>query len=230
MNYGARHVAIIMDGNGRWAAARGEPRVVGHRAGMEALRRVVRAAPSLGVAYLSVYAFSTENWKRPAEEVDALMDLLVEYLRSEIDELDREHVKMIFLGDSNALPELCQQEMERAARRTAGNTGLTLAIAMNYGGRDEIVRAVRSVLKADLDPDQLDEGSFGEYLDTAGLPDPDLVIRASGEMRLSNFMLWQTAYAEIHVAPQFWPDFDGDVLRQALEAFSQRERRFGGLG
>jgi len=230
MNYGARHVAIIMDGNGRWAAARGEPRVVGHRAGLEALRRVVRAAPSLGIEYLSVYAFSTENWKRPAEEVDALMDLLVEYLRSEIDELDRERVRMAFLGDSTALPERCQQEMDRAVRRTSGNRGLVLAIAMNYGGRDEIVRAVRRLLEADLDPARLDESSFGEHLDTAGLPDPDLVIRASGEMRLSNFMLWQTAYAEIYVAPQYWPDFDQAVLQQALEAFARRERRFGGLG
>ncbi len=230
MNYGARHVAIIMDGNGRWAAARGEPRVVGHRAGLEALRRVVRAAPSLGLEYLSVYAFSTENWKRPPEEVDALMNLLVEYLRSQIDELDREHVKMLFIGDSTALPELCQEEMERAVRRTSQNTGLKLAIAMNYGGRDEIVRAVRRVLAAGLDPAALDEGSFASHLDTADLPDPDLVIRASGEMRLSNFMLWQTAYAEIYVTPQYWPDFDGAVLQEALEVFAQRERRFGGLG
>ncbi len=230
MNYGARHVAIIMDGNGRWAAAQGEPRVVGHRAGMEALRRIVRAAPSLGVEYLSVYAFSTENWKRPAEEVAALMDLLVEYLRSETDELDREHVRMLFIGERTALPPVCQEEMERAVRRTAGNTGLKLVIAMNYGGRDEIVRAVRRMIKGELDAGRVDEDVVGAYLDTAGIPDPDLVIRASGEMRLSNYMLWQTAYAEIYVAPQYWPDFDGDVLRQALEAFSQRERRFGGLG
>ncbi len=229
MNYGARHVAIIMDGNGRWAAARGEPRVVGHRAGLEALRRIVRAAPSLGIEYLSVYAFSTENWKRPAEEVDALMDLLVEYLRSEVDELDQEHVRMLFLGDSSALPERCQREMEIAAARTADNDGLKLAIAMNYGGRDEIVRAVRRVLEAGLDPEALDEDQFGGHLDTAGMPDPDLVIRASGEMRLSNFLLWQTAYAEIYVAPQYWPDFDHDVLQEALEAFLRRERRYGGL-
>ncbi len=230
MNYGARHVAIIMDGNGRWAAARGEPRVVGHRAGLEALRRIVRAAPSLGVEYLSVYAFSTENWKRPAEEVAALMDLLVEYLRSEIDELDREHVRIVFLGDRTALPERCQLEMERAERRTESNSRLVLAIAMNYGGRDEIVRAARSLLRSGVDPESLDEERFASYLDTGGMPDPDLVIRPGGELRLSNFLIWQANYAEIYVTPLYWPEFDGPVLQEALETFARRERRFGGLG
>jgi undecaprenyl diphosphate synthase len=230
MNYGARHVAIIMDGNGRWAAARGEPRVVGHRAGLEALRRVVRAAPSLGVEYLSVYAFSTENWKRPAEEVAALMDLLVEYLRSEIDELDHEHVRIVFLGDRTALPERCQLEMERAERRTEGNRRLVLAIAMNYGGRDEIVRAARSLLRSGVDPESLDEERFASHLDTGDMPDPDLVIRPGGELRLSNFLIWQANYAEIYVTPLFWPEFDGPVLQEALEAFARRDRRFGGLG
>ena len=230
MNYGARHVAIIMDGNGRWAAARGEPRVVGHRAGLEALRRIVRAAPSLGVEYLSVYAFSTENWKRPAEEVAALMDLLVEYLRSEIEELDREHVRIVFLGDRTALPERCQLEMERAERRTEGNSRLVLAIAMNYGGRDEIVRAARSLLRSGVDPESLDEERFASHLDTDGMPDPDLVIRPGGELRLSNFLIWQANYAEIYVTPLYWPEFDGPVLQEALEAFARRERRFGGLG
>jgi undecaprenyl diphosphate synthase len=230
MNYGARHVAIIMDGNGRWAAARGESRVVGHRAGLEALRRVVRAAPSLGIAYLSVYAFSTENWKRPAEEVEALMDLLVEYLRSEIDELDEEQVRIVFLGDRSALPQRCQDEMGRAERRTQANNRLVLAIAMNYGGRDEIVRAARSLLLSDADPARLDEAGFARHLDTWGMPDPDLVIRPGGELRLSNFLIWQANYAEIYVTPLYWPDFDQDVLTRALEAFAQRERRFGGLG
>jgi len=229
MNYGARHVAIIMDGNGRWAAARGEPRVVGHRAGLEALRRVVRASPDLGVEYLSVYAFSTENWKRPAEEVEALMDLLVEYLRSEIDELDQEGVRISFLGDRTALPERCQVEMARAERRTQGNGRLNLAIAMNYGGRDEIVRAARSLLRTGLDPERLDEDAFARHLDTRGMPDPDLVIRPGGELRLSNFLIWQANYAEIFTTPVFWPDFDAGVLAGALEAYAQRDRRFGGL-
>lgn len=228
MTFGARHVAIIMDGNGRWAAARGEPRPYGHRAGVEALRRIVRAAPNLGIEYLSIYAFSTENWKRPADEVEALMGLLVEYLRGEVDELDREQVKITFLGDERAMPERCRTEMDRAARRTAKNQGLVLAIAVNYGGRDEIVRAIRRVL---ADPDlarDLDEETFGEILDTAGMPDPDLVIRASGEERISNFLLWQSAYAEIYVSPKLWPDFDEEELRRALEAYSQRDRRYGG--
>ncbi len=226
--YGARHVAIIMDGNGRWAATRGQPRPYGHRAGVEALRRIVRAAPGLGVEYLSVFAFSTENWKRPPEEVEVLMDLLVEYLRSEVDELDREQVKIVFLGDARAMPERCRREMETAARRTAQNQGLVLAIAVNYGGRDEIVRAVRRALANPENLKSLDEEAFGELLDTAGMPDPDLIIRPSGEVRLSNFLLWQSAYAEIYVTPVLWPDFDESELRRALEQFEQRERRYGG--
>jgi len=230
MTYGVRHVAIIMDGNGRWAAERGESRVVGHRAGVEALRRVVRAAPSLGVEYLSVYAFSTENWKRPPEEVAALMDLLVEYLRSEIDELDREGVRLRFLGEHSALPEACRREMASASARTAGNQGLVLAIAVNYGGRDEIVRAVRRIVDERQDPQAVDEEAFTRCLDTEGMPDPDLVIRPSGEQRLSNFLLWQSAYAEIYSTPVYWPDFDGLRLKEALEEFHRRERRFGGIG
>jgi undecaprenyl diphosphate synthase len=228
--YGARHVAIIMDGNGRWAASRGESRPYGHRAGVEALRKIVRAAPGLGIEYLSVYAFSTENWKRPEAEVEALMDLLVEYLRSEVDALDREHVKIVFLGDDRAMPERCKREMGTAAERTAHNQGLVLAIAVNYGGRDEIVRAVRRALADPKKAAELDEETFGDFLDTAGMPDPDLIIRPSGELRLSNFLLWQSAYAEIFVTPVYWPDFDEKELERALQHFEQRDRRFGGHG
>ena len=228
MTYGARHVAIIMDGNGRWAVSRGQPRPYGHRAGVEALRRIVRAAPGLGIEYLSVYAFSTENWKRPPEEVETLMDLLVEYLRSETEELDREQVKIIFLGDERAMPPRCRREMESASARTARNQGLVLAIAVNYGGRDEIVRAVRRILEDPETAAEIDEETFGELLDTAGMPDPDLVIRPSGELRLSNFLLWQSAYAEIYATPVLWPDFDEAELRRALEQFQLRDRRYGG--
>ncbi|MDA8344071.1 MAG: isoprenyl transferase [Thermaerobacter sp.] len=228
MTYGARHVAIIMDGNGRWAASRGQPRPYGHRAGVEALRRIVRAAPGLGIEYLSVYAFSTENWKRPPEEVEVLMDLLVEYLRGEVDELDREQVKIVFLGDDRAMPARCRREMVKAKERTARNPGLVLAIAVNYGGRDEIVRAVRRAMEDPKKAAELDEETFGDLLDTAGMPDPDLVIRPSGELRLSNFLLWQSAYAEIYATPVYWPDFDEAELRRALEHFGQRDRRYGG--
>lgn len=223
------HVAIIMDGNGRWAAARGEPRVLGHRAGVEALRNVVRAAKDLGVRYLSVYAFSTENWKRPQEEVDALMDLLVEYLRGEVDELDRSGVRIRFLGDPQILPHRCQSEMQAAMEQTQGNKDLTLSIALNYGGRDEIVRAVRRAVASGLTPEEITEESFARLLDTGDMPDPDLLIRPSGEIRLSNFLLFQSAYAELYMTPVLWPDFDAAQLRLALEDFIRRDRRYGGI-
>lgn len=223
------HVAIIMDGNGRWAAARGEPRVLGHRAGVEALRNVVRAAQDLGVRYLSVYAFSTENWKRPQEEVDALMDLLVEYLRGEVDELDRSGVRIRFLGDAQLLPHRCQWEMQAAVEQTQNNTDLTLSIAVNYGGRDEIVRAVRRAVAAGLRPEEITEESFARLLDTGDMPDPDLLIRPSGENRVSNFLLFQSAYAELYMTPVLWPDFDAAQLRMALEDFIRRDRRYGGV-
>lgn len=223
------HVAIIMDGNGRWAAARGEPRVLGHRAGVEALRNVVRAAQDLGVRYLSVYAFSTENWKRPQEEVDALMDLLVEYLRGEVDELDRSGVRIRFLGDAQVLPQQCQWEMQAAVEQTRHNGDLTLSIAVNYGGRDEIVRAVRRAVASGLRPEEITEESFARLLDTGDMPDPDLLIRPSGESRLSNFLLFQAAYSELYMTPVLWPDFDAAQLKMALEDFVRRDRRYGGV-
>lgn len=224
------HVAIIMDGNGRWARLRGEPRAVGHRAGVEALRKVVRAAKDFGVRYLSVYAFSTENWKRPPEEVEVLMTLLVEYLRSEVDELDRSGVRIQFIGDIQGLPAVCQAEMESARQRTAHNADLILSIAVNYGGRDEIVRAVRRAVAEGLRPEEITEQTFSGLLDTDGMPDPDLVIRPGGESRLSNFLIYQTHYSEIYTTPVLWPDFDRGELERALQDYAQRERRYGGVG
>ncbi len=227
----ARHVAIIMDGNGRWAAQRGLPREAGHRAGIEALRRVVRGAPDLGVRMLTVYAFSTENWRRPASEVSALMRLLVEFLESETPELAAEGVKLATIGDLSVLPEASQEALARALAKTAGGDRLLLTLALNYGGRAEIVRAakqlVRVVQAGCVALDDVDEAMFAKLLDTSGLPDPDLLVRASGEERLSNFLLWQLAYTELWVTDTLWPDFGVEHLRQALLAFAGRDRRYG---
>ena len=224
---GLRHVAIIMDGNGRWAKARHLPRVAGHRAGVEAVRKVVEAAPDLGIEVLTLYAFSSENWKRPADEVGDLMGLLRHYIRSEIAELDRNGVRLVFIGDYKALKPDLVTMLEDARARTAANTRMTLAIALNYGGQDEILRAARS-LAAELAPEQIDAAAFEARLDTAGLPAPDLVVRTSGEQRLSNFLLWQAAYAEFVVTERLWPDFDGAALAEMIAEFATRERRFGG--
>ena len=224
---GARHVAIIMDGNGRWAKARHLPRLAGHRAGVEAVRRVVEAAPDLGIDVLTLYAFSSENWKRPADEVGDLMGLLRHYIRSEIAELHANNIRLTFIGDWRKLkPDLVAQ-LDEAAARTAGNTRMTLVIALNYGGQNELVRAARA-LAAELAPGQIDAAALEARLDTAGLPPPDLVIRTSGEQRLSNFLLWQAAYAEFVVTEQLWPDFDRAALAATIAEFGTRERRFGG--
>jgi undecaprenyl diphosphate synthase len=221
-----------MDGNGRWAKRHFLPRVAGHRAGVEAVRRVVRAAPDLGIRVLTLYAFSSENWKRPAEEVSDLMGLLRHYVQSEIDELDANGVRLAFVGDWRALnPELVRL-LEAARERTAGNRRLTLVMALNYGGQDELVRAARA-LAADaaagvLDPAAIDADSVAARLDTAEWPAPDVVLRTSGEMRLSNFLLWQSAYAEFVVTETLWPDFDAAALAGVLAEFATRERRFGG--
>lgn len=229
-----RHIAIIMDGNGRWAHRRGLPRSFGHKAGVEALRAIVRACSQLGVQYLTVYAFSTENWRRPKEEIGVLMNLLTEYLRKELEELHSNAVVVKALGRIRELPLEAQVELAKAVERTKGNSGLVLNLALNYGGRAELVEAVRKagqdIVKGTLDPQKLDEHSFSQYLYTAGMPDPDLIIRTSGEMRLSNFLLWQSAYAEIVVVPDLWPDFNEKGLLQAIQTYQQRERRFGGLG
>ncbi|WP_406678690.1 isoprenyl transferase [Moorella sp. ACPs] len=228
-----RHVAIIMDGNGRWARKRGLPRVAGHRAGVESLRDIVRACVDWGIAILTVYAFSTENWKRPREEVEALMNLLVEYMRRELPELKKEGVQVRAIGRLEALPLAARQELARARRETAGNSRLILNLALNYGGRAELVDAcrhiARQVLAGKLRPEDIDEDALKGALYTGDLPDPDLLIRPSGEMRLSNFLLWQLAYTELWFADVYWPDFRRENLRQALLAYQQRERRFGGL-
>ena len=227
----ARHVAIIMDGNGRWAAQRGLPREAGHRAGIEALRRVVRGAPDLGVRMLTVYAFSTENWRRPASEVSALMRLLVEFLESETPELAAEGVKLATIGDLSVVPDASQEALARALAKTAGGDRLLLTLALNYGGRAEIVRAakelVRVVQAGRVVLDDVDEAMFAKLLDTSGLPDPDLLVRASGEERVSNFLLWQLAYTELWVTDTLWPDFGVEHLQQALLAFAGRDRRYG---
>jgi len=225
------HVAIIMDGNGRWATRRGLPRVAGHRAGVEAVRRTIRAAMEAGVGCLTLYAFSSENWRRSAGEVSDLTGLLRHFLRNEVGELDKAGVRLRVIGDRARFDRDIQAELEAAERRTAGNAKLTLVVALSYGGRAEIVAAARAVAQAALagrlDPASLDEEGFAGLLSTAGIPDPDLVIRTSGEQRLSNFLLWQSAYAELLFLDVLWPDFSAEHFEEALAEFNRRERRFG---
>ncbi len=226
-----RHVAIIMDGNRRWAQARGLPVALGHKAGAEAARRATEAAVEQGVDWLTLFAFSSENWLRPAEEVTALMRLLRFYLRSEVASLAREGVRLRVIGDRARFGPDLTREMERAEATTAGGTRLNLTVAMSYGARDEILAAARAVAAAAaagrLDPASLDEAGFAARLSTAGMPDPDLIIRTSGEQRLSNFLLWQAAYAEFVFQDVLWPDFAAGHLADAIQQYGQRERRFG---
>ena len=227
-----RHIAIIMDGNGRWAAKRGLPRKAGHRAGAEALRKICRHAGKIGIGYLTVYAFSTENWKRSADEVDALMSLLLQYLKNAETELGGDRARIRVIGDRSSFSPEIQREMQRVERVTAQNDELTVVLALGYGGRDEIVRAARKlaaeVQAGSLQPSQIDEALFADSLYTAGIPDPDLLIRTSGELRLSNFLPWQTTYSEFYMTDTLWPDFDELQFEQAIAAFQKRERRFGG--
>jgi undecaprenyl diphosphate synthase len=228
------HVAVIMDGNGRWAKARGLPRVFGHRAGMEALQEVVRLCADLGIKVLTVFALSTENWKRPQEEINILMNLLYEYVQKELDELDRRNVCIRVIGHIEELPFRARHELDRSQSSTASNDGLILNIALNYGGRLEIVDAARSlaakVRDGCLEPEAIDEALFGQHLYTAGIPDPDLLIRPAGDLRVSNFLLWQIAYTEFWSTTACWPDFKDHVhFLRALVAFQNRERRYGGL-
>ncbi|HMS94155.1 MAG TPA: polyprenyl diphosphate synthase [Tabrizicola sp.] len=229
----ATHIAIIMDGNGRWATNRGWPRLVGHRKGAERVREIVRACPGLGVRWLTLYAFSTENWKRSTEEVLGLMAIFARYIEREADRLAKAGVRLRFIGERGRLDPKLQRLMAGIEARTAGNDRLNLTVAVNYGGRDEIVRAVRKLAESAaagvLDPAHLTEAAFAGHLDTAGLPDPDLVIRTSGETRISNFLPWQAAYAEYEFTPTLWPDFTPDELAAILQRFSNRERRFGGV-
>ena len=228
-----RHVAIIMDGNGRWAKARGQSRSFGHAAGVEALREIIRASDDWGIEALSLYAFSTENWARSKEEVSALMALLLKYFNSEIDELDAKNVKITILGDVDGMPEPQRQALLNAMARTGGNTGLRLNIALNYGGRAELTRAARllaeQVAAGEIKPEDIDEDAFAAKLYTAGLPDVDLLIRTSGEMRTSNFLPWQLAYAEMVFDDCYWPDFDRARYLKCLRVYAGRERRFGGV-
>ena len=221
-----RHVAIIMDGNGRWAKARGLPRAAGHRQGAEAARKVLRAAGEAGVECLTLYAFSSENWRRPEEEVNDLMGLLRLYIGRELDSLHREGVRVKVLGDHGAFSPETARMIDAAVARTAGNGRMTLAVALNYGSRGEIAKAARRLAQAG---DTIDESAIEAALDTADLPPLDLLIRTSGEQRLSNFLLWQAAYAELLFVDTLWPDFDGEALRAALDQFAARERRYGGL-
>jgi undecaprenyl diphosphate synthase len=225
------HVAIIMDGNGRWAALRGLPRVAGHRAGAQAVRRTIEAAIHQGVGWLTLYAFSSENWRRPAEEVFDLTGLLRHYLRHEVAELARVGVRMRFIGDLDRFETDIRAEIVRAEAQTAGGTRLNVVVAMSYGSRAEILTAARKAVLAvrdgHLDPESLDEAAFGALLYTTGIPDPDLVLRTSGEQRLSNFLLWQSAYAELVFLDVLWPDFAAEHLAAALAEFARRERRFG---
>ncbi|HEX8512190.1 MAG TPA: isoprenyl transferase [Allosphingosinicella sp.] len=227
-----RHVAIIMDGNGRWAKARGLPRAAGHRQGAEAARKVLRAAGEAGVECLTLYAFSSENWRRPEDEINDLMGLLRFYITRELDALHREGVRLKILGDHNAFQPDIAKLVDHAVTRTAGNQRMTLAIALNYGARAELVQAARRLAQraksGEIGPDEIDEAMIEASLDTAGLPPLDLLIRTSGEQRLSNFLLWQAAYAELLFVDTLWPDFDGDSVRSALADYAGRERRFGG--
>lgn len=223
------HIAIIMDGNGRWAGARHLPRVEGHRAGTRAVREVIETCARLGIPYLTLYAFSVENWKRPAAEVATLMALLKRYLRLELKTLVQNNIRLQVIGRLDELPDDVQRELAAGIERTSRNTGTTLNIALNYGGRAEIVDAVRRALTAGVNPALLDEQQFAGLLYTAGQPDPDLLIRTSGEMRVSNFLLWQIAYSEIVVTDTLWPDFRRTHLFEALLDYQRRERRFGGI-
>jgi undecaprenyl diphosphate synthase len=227
------HVAIIMDGNGRWAKQRNLPRVEGHRNGAESVRALVRAAGEIGIKYLTLYAFSVENWNRPKEEVDTLMKYLARYLKSEIAELQRNNVRLEVIGQIYRLPEFVQDQLRKTMVALSKNNGLTVVLALSYGGRTEIVEAARAIAakvkQGKLDPAEITEQVFAQHLYTKNIPDPDLLIRTSGEMRISNFLLWQISYAELVVTPTFWPDFRKPQFFEALEEYTRRHRRFGGV-
>ncbi|MBO9671656.1 MAG: isoprenyl transferase [Sphingobium sp.] len=228
-----RHVAIIMDGNGRWAKARRLPRIAGHRAGAEAVRKVLRAANKLGIECVTLYAFSSENWKRPEEEISDLTGLMKQFIRSELEEIHNGNIRLKIIGDHHAFEPEAARMVDEAVAKTAGNTGSTLVVALNYGSQDELARGVRKlaaqVADGTLDPATITPDLIGEQLDTAGLPPLDLLIRTSGEQRLSNFLLWQAAYAELYFTETLWPDFDGAALTEAVTCYARRERRYGGL-
>lgn len=227
------HIAIIMDGNGRWAARRGLPRSAGHREGANTLKRIVRACDEVGIKYLTVYAFSTENWTRPKNEVDALMSLLLEFLRNADNELAGKNIRILVIGDPDGLSDEIRREIVRITGNTSGNTGLTLVIALNYGSRGEITEAIKRIsLKVkigSLKPEDITEELVSNHLYTSGIPDPDLIIRPSGESRISNFLLWQASYAEFWYSDILWPDFSKNDLLRAISDYQKRHRRFGGI-
>jgi undecaprenyl diphosphate synthase len=228
-----RHIAIIMDGNGRWAVTRGRERLEGHRQGSANVREIVTAVTRLGVECLTLYSFSTENWKRPIEEVKGLMDLYEEYLIKERPTIMKYNIRVRHLGIDEELPANVRRELHETVRISEKNTGMTLCLALNYSGRKELNRAIREIVRdgieGNLTPEEVEEATVSSYLDTAGLPDPDLLIRTAGEMRISNFLLWQISYAEMYVTEVFWPDFNPEILHEAIRSFAQRDRRFGGL-
>jgi undecaprenyl diphosphate synthase len=228
-----KHIAIIMDGNGRWAKKRGLPRASGHRAGVEALREAIKTSSDIGIKVLTLYAFSTENWKRPKKEVDALMNLLVEYLNKEIDELHKNNVKINTIGNIDILPEKPKIAVYDAINLTKNNSGLIVNIALNYGGRDELIHAIKEIIldtqNGKVQLDDIDDNKVKTYLYTSNLPDPDLLIRPSGELRISNFLLWQLAYTEFWFTNILWPDFKKEHLFEAIESYQSRERRYGGV-
>jgi len=228
-----KHIAIIMDGNGRWAKAKKLPRTMGHRAGMKTIKTIVQEASKLGVRYLTLYAFSTENWKRPSEEVGALMDLVVEFIDKELADLHENGVVLNSIGDISKLPEKSKKSIEAAKRKTRSNTGLTLNIALNYGGRDEIIKGVKEiaslVAEGKLKIEDINEKEISNHLYTKDMPDPDMVIRPSGELRLSNYLLWQSAYSEFWFSNINWPDFGEKDLKKAIADYQRRDRRYGGV-
>ncbi|BAY61426.1 undecaprenyl pyrophosphate synthetase [Calothrix brevissima NIES-22] len=228
-----KHVAVIMDGNGRWAKRQGLPRIMGHKRGVDALKDLLRCCKDWGIQALTAYAFSTENWKRPQEEVDFLMTLFQRVLRQELREMVEENVQIQFVGNLNALPRSLQEEISRSMAETKDNRSIRFTVATNYGGRQEILQACRAIAQKVqqglLQPDEIDEAVFERHLYTAGIADPDLLIRTSGEMRLSNFLLWQMAYGEMYITDTLWPDFDRIEFSRALSAYQQRERRYGGV-
>lgn len=229
LNKVPKHVAIIMDGNGRWAKARGLPRLAGHRAGTENLRAIIRASTKFGIEVLTLYAFSTENWARPKSEVTGLMHILAEVIDRELKELHEEGTRLMHVGHLDGLPNNLQKKVRNAIELTKDNKRITIVIAFNYGGRDEIINAIKNIIRDEIKPDNVDEELVSNYMFTKGLPDPDLVIRTSGEQRTSNFLTWQTVYSEWYFPEVYWPDFNEEELRKALENYADRERRFGGL-
>jgi len=228
-----RHIAIIMDGNGRWAQRRGLPRIEGHRSGSNAVRATVTESARLGIECLTLYSFSTENWKRPAEEIEGLMDLYAHYLVAERDTIMDHNIKVRHLGDESTLPERVVRALRDTVDMSSRNTGMTLCLALNYSGRAELIGAIRRIARdvrtGSIEPGAIDESLVSSCLDTANLPDPDLLVRTAGEMRISNFLLWQISYAELYVTDVCWPDFNRDILHRAIRDYAQRNRRFGGL-